>query len=200
MHYRFSLIAAAVFGVVASSFANLTFVGTNGGESISIDYFGNSRGVFAGRLEFTLSGNQLFTYCVDLDNTINGGQSWACWSFNTSTQVANLQTAGHILANSFGLADTAEKKAGLQIALWEAMYDGLSANLGAGDFQVTSASANALTHAATYSAYGTTAGDAIYYRPEPIDAGQGQIGIVPEPATMAAIGIGLAALARRRRK
>lgn len=201
-----TLLAVGALSLLGtSSFANLRFDGTSGGQNVNITYLGNNRGVFAGRLAMfnLVTSTSLFTYCGDLDNTISNGQSWNCTPILAAAHSANMGLAGSILATNIAAAVSDDQKAGLQLAIWEAVYDGGvnggTADFGTGDFK-TSANATILGHANTFYASSILGANAIYYRPEPSNAGQGQLGAVPEPASMAVLAVGVLAAARKRRK
>jgi hypothetical protein len=185
--------------------ANIKYMGVDLGQGQAVDYNGTPMNVFAGKLNFlNLNTNVNFkTVCGDLGNVISNGQQWNCVPLQASSVSANMGAAGRIVAGAFYLPTNNEQAAALQLAVWEAVYDA-GTNAGTADFTTgvfkTNISSNLLTLANTYYSYVNTPGEAIYFQPNPLNAGQGQLAPVPEPATMLTLGAGLLIAARRRRK
>lgn len=194
-----------LLGSALSAQANITFLNVDCGQSVNITYNSNARGVFAGKLKFhnNVSNQDMLTVCCDLDNTISGGQTYNCNAFNSSGVGGGITLAGNIVGGGFISASSNEDCAALQLAVWEATYDGVG-NGGVADFTNgifgADISGSLLTAATGYYALTGVPGSATYYKPDPLNAGQGQLGPVPEPATYAAVGLGLALLIRRKRK
>lgn len=203
MHYRFLGIVAAVAAATAAQ-ATMTYLGSHAGAGLTVNYNGNNMNVFAGKLKFkdnTTNAN-FMSVCADLDNVISNGQTWTFGTALTSTLGTNKKAAGHILATNWFGATTNDQCLALQVAVWEAVYDfngTNTANFGGGIFKAT-LNAGQLALANGYYAAATGSGDAIYFGPLPSNAGQGQMTVVPEPATLGALGVGLAAMLRKRKK
>lgn len=200
------LLLIALAAAVTSQ-ANVQFVTLGGGAMFNVTNSGTTRTVFAGELKMkNLNTNANFvSYCADLDAVIGFGQSWNCFETLASTVSVNMAAAGRITGDNFFATSTNEQKAGLQVAIWEAIYDnGTNGGGNAPDFSagVFSAAANAtiLGWATTYYASVLVPGDAQYIEPIPTNAGQAQLYVVPEPASMAVLGAGVVALLRRRKK
>lgn len=204
MNIRILIAGSLILASVGAS-ANIKFLGTDLGNGLGINYNGNGMNVFAGKLKFlNLNSNQQFlSVCGDLNNIISNGQQWNCSPVLTSTMGPNMQAAGHIVANAFSLPTNNDEATGLQVAVWEAVYDA-STNAGTPDFTSgifkSGVSGTALAKAQQYYAFVNSPGDAIYYAPNPSNAGQGQLTPVPEPGTVIALATGAAALLRKRRK
>jgi hypothetical protein len=186
------------------------------GGSISTNYHGQ---VQAGALSWTWAGTppagfaqSFYSYCVDLahfvtdpqyvtvrssdgfTNGVTGGGSKAAWLFNQYAagihQITDLTTA-------------ALYSAGLQIAIWEAMYDS-TANLAGGGFTATSSNATVMTAATGYltELYKSNMVGVATILDSTRSSGQDQIvAQVGEPSTLLLMGLaffGFATLARRR--
>ena len=106
--------------------------------------------VYAGQLNFSNGSSTLGTYCADALSFLNGSSHTYTESGVTLNTSTNLGIAGTNLANSQGSALTAAQQAGLQLAVWEALYDGGTTFDAGGKFQVSGASAEALGYASEY--------------------------------------------------
>ncbi|MBS1718205.1 MAG: PEP-CTERM sorting domain-containing protein [Armatimonadetes bacterium] len=158
---------------------------------------------YASSLNFTSSAiyGNIYTYCVDLDNYIHAGDNWDANVLDSQSLSGGLKEAGNILGNAFFQADNADKAAGLQLAMWEAIYDGgATLDLSVGNFKSTGETAAADAWAQTYYAYRTVDAHAVYFQPVAGSGGQGQMTAVPEPATMIGLGTMAVALLKRKRR
>lgn len=127
----------------------------------------------------------------EYDTTIKNGSLG--WLLNEYQQL----TSG-------GGAINAAKAAGLQIAVWEVAYEGDGGNydLSKGKFKIVDGD-NTLGNQAIWYAksylgdLGSNTADYVYYKN---DKYQDMVGAVPEPGTMAALGLGALLLRRRKKK
>jgi hypothetical protein len=201
------LIALSLIGFSSAAFGDITFNGM-GPYFETASIAGHTTGTFySGLLNFSDPGNSLGlgtnfnTICVDLDHDIGGGATWPATGLNSNTLGGGLQTAGNIIAAYYSTITTNAQASGLQLAAWEAVYDnGPTADFTSGNFIVTNASTDALNWATIY--YNTAAslpGNCLYIKPADGSGGQGQMAPVPEPATLAVLGVGLFAVRRRRK-
>ena len=173
----------------------------------SIDYRfnGNKRSAFAGQLTFKdLQKNILFkSMCADLEHVIENGQVYNVIEKDSTTQGSRIAKAGSVFANNIASVNSDNKAAALQIAVWAARYGtNLYTNSG-GDFQLEWSWVN--NHGSIFSQAKNYFGNddtnsAVYLKPSPIDGGQAQLRPVPEPFTLLAAGLGIAVLAKKRRK
>jgi len=137
-------------------------------------------------------------FCVDLLHDIYPPTEYDVVSYLTSdpnVPLHNAERAAWLYDNEIGkIGGDVQKAAGLQLALWNAVYDS-DYSLAGGSFQA-SGSQTAVNFAAAALGDLSTAqvGSAVatFYRDT--NGGQDMIGMVPEPATLLLLGFGLCAL------
>ena len=202
-----ALALAAVIGAANP----ITFTTTGLGDNVGVSYIdlagpGGHNG-YAGELRFTDGVDTFSTLCVDLRATIGGGASWNAPITPLTIAEGNYFLAGSIMAGNIGSVATGTDWAALQLAVWEAVYDGNSGDFGNGNFVVDSAATGVVPLAQIYFGIRDTNANVLMYGNQTNEsggyvAGQAQIRVVPvpEPCSLAALGIGALAVIRKRRK
>ena len=201
-----AILAASALTAFASAedlkFVGLDYSGTltgdvtfqSGGHSVTED-------VYIGKLLFTNGSADIATVCADITSPVNSSyNNYGVSMTNTSSSTA-IKDAGNIVAADFGSATNASSAASLQLAVWSALYNGGSTfNANGSGFKVTGVSASVLAQAAVDYQNFDKSGSATYYSITSGCGGQSQMTATPEPASMAALGLGLIGLVARRRK
>lgn len=157
---------------------------------------------FATAYNASVDGFDFMAYCVDLSAGAAVNSSYLADRESVLTFLP--ETVGKRLAyiynNYHNAGLTADQQAAVQVALWEARYD-TSFDLNNGNFKAMSINSSVKSGAEAILANVMSPtwpiGDAYYFESQ-INS-QDLIGPVPEPASFAALGIGAAALIRRRK-
>ena len=105
-------------------------------------------------IQLTHGGQTFESFCMEFDQIVYTGttvnytvSSYSNDAFSRLFAVAGFNSAD----SSHDSVDTVDKKTALQLAVWEALYDGLGGSFSTGNFTVSSSSsANALTMAQGY--------------------------------------------------
>ena len=218
LRYLLSAVLASLVPSVAHA-STMDFLGLGKAEVVTVAGVRNVR-AWAGemRWEWVGTGDDFYSYCVDLlnnetdpqyDVTIRSTDSMVTDGMVTTPYAA--QKAAWLFnsyANAAHIADTGAMAAGLQLAIWEVLFDDgrslLYDSTVGNRFYVTAASSAALAAGANYlaalNAWGTDYASArATWLDVPSGKGQDQI-TTPEPATLLLLGTGLAGLATRRRR
>ncbi len=192
-------MALSLAAVASPALADpISFNGLGMYETVSYKLDGESKSTKAGQLLIEFDSKELVAYCVDLRHSIKS--DWIvdpkpANSFSGGKAAAFLyDTFASTVTNSL-------QAAALQVAIWEVVEDWNWVNLFGGDFKFTSAT-NVTQQAQVYlnalpgnlSNYSATA-----FILESSNDPRSQHLIVPEPATLAALLIGLPILFGRRR-
>lgn len=215
-----ALLVASITGAALADGENVTikFEGVGYGGSMQISTNGGSTftNVFGGTLRMLSNGNVAFQgFCVDPFTHMSSNTTQAS-KLGTDAMEKNGLRVGYLvnkyLPQILSEGDSgvrADKSLALQSVLWELVADnGSGNNLATGSFRARGAGGEAFT-AQQLSFINQFMGDqgqgvAAYYKAalnqscNPVS--QAVVTAVPEPATIGAVSIGIAAFLRRRKK
>lgn len=203
--FRYALFLV-VLGVPGASQASSLFT-YNGlvsemSRSVAINYAGKNMTVGAGLANVSLDGVDLIGLCVDLVHWNTNGSAYQVNVRPIEERGPTATRAAWLFSSAVGTVDTRDRGAALQLAVWDILYDG-GDGLNAGSFK-SSVTGNVLTITNSYLAnsFGQQSSAAQYLKAvthgDKNDENQDYM-VVPEPASMAVLLTGAAAVLRRRR-
>jgi hypothetical protein len=211
---RSALVLLSLTAVSVASASPLVVQGlsTGRGQNVTITTsFGGtttSQYVWAGPLVATIAGAPSFeAYCVDLTRLVAPPETLDVVVRpigELTSQIdgrAEGDNVGRLYSTFAPAVSSSASGAALQLAIWDQLYDS-GDGLNVGLFQASGIDAETDGFYADYLAaltHGSASGDATWFDATAAGKQSFVAQPVPEPGTMAALGLGLAALARRRR-
>lgn len=203
----FALAGAAHAQVGAIATVDMKFTGLKLGGTGKVTVDGKEMNVNVGKLGFNLTEKgkttSVMTVCASLTSILDNGMH-EYKIYMTPNDNSGASRAGKIVSTFFDAANTKEKAMGLQLAVWEALTDNGATFSNGGRFKASSSFGSVTqTGSAMYWAdqfYSAKSGTAAWLKTPDNCGGQSQMTPVPEPASLAALAVGGAALLRRRRR
>ncbi|MDX2065345.1 MAG: PEP-CTERM sorting domain-containing protein [Fimbriimonadaceae bacterium] len=210
---RISLALITVASVTAANASILTVSGMASGrfQNVTVNYLGNNLAVAAGAQDASYNSSSFLGYCVDITKFNNLPTSYEVTPVNASTTLPNGIRVSK-LYNKYAAGATGNQAAALQLAIWDVLYDN-GDGLSSGTFK-SGVSGSILSNYNTIIADSLTGISDLATHFDPTNHGtkgdknQGLIGPatflppapVPEPSSMAVLGLGALAFRRRRSK
>ena len=200
--YALAFLLSLPAAASADSFT-ASFAGTGLGAGVAGVKAGAAFNVWAGEIKWASSSwlDDFASYCVDLDNALTSTQTF---STSNPSQISSSEGAkiSYLIAQNFSSVTTGWMAAGLQLAIWNVLYD-TDYLASAGSFRSFTGEAVKFADAflQDLKIHQTSLATNVVF----LDTarGQDQVTKVPEPATMVVFGIGafafVAGLRRMRR-
>lgn len=214
------LASLLIVSIASADSLKLTGFAVDPGTHLTIDLSLNSvtYHVGAGKLVFQdLTNNTtITTVCADLTQSLaNSAQNYTVTTAPPDNDFPGGNAAAQIVANYFNQAVTWQQQAGLQLAVWDALYNnGTSYDLSGssnplfitGWNNTPAADVTAIQgYAALYYTGYNMGGTVQFFKPDTPGSsqqagGQSQFAPVPEPASFGVLAMGLFGLIAKRRR